>query len=1109
MIELYIDNKRIELNDDVNINFTYQTIDTQNPSAVKNSFSKTVKIPGTLNNDEIFGNIWRFDSYITASNPGEYTGIYYDPHKRTPFMVMKNGALIENGYVVLDNIMANERDHYYNVTLFGGIGEFFFNLMYDDEGKEKNLSSLYWKWIPLQDWTTSDWESDPLTPEEEDIEPIYRLKSSNITYSWHRFDPNDTNPMTGKTFIGEDILFVPMYYGFANNFTSDKLLVNRQCVNDLPSDIQSQWDSTFPSSFVDGSDTYSLFSEGLDDIYGIIELPREIDAAEARDFRTINMPMAIKLSKLMSRISDPVNNGGYTVVWDSKITSSYWWKYGFILCDTPEYNTEEIVEDEFVFSNMTINCLTGQIQPAQVTGTSTSTITIGSTASPMIKFKPVINGQTDMHISQGVGNLATLSSNVNYNDTSKFVKSSKILCWLVQFYENDETLKGSELCGVTFSNTNDHFGSGYYMTSSSSSYPSAQSGWETKILNYINTRFSLSITNSNIHLLDGIGLASNGTEPGVWPSQGKIQYFRSNNFEFNIPVPKPIENMSIRITEFCIGYYFGYNGSSYSDAVYGFTSQDITDTNTFITNVAGSTIYTPGFYKIFCNKDTDSSTGVNYYACPGYVHVSGGGGGQHPAPVITTYFQSQTITTSYYVGLYDSSGEYGTYLDIYKSTLMNNTKSPYKYLIDFAKVLNLRFIYDKPTKKITILPLTRYFQNTTKSLTGKVDYSRGIKTTHLFNKNKFIKGQLKNNDTWPNTIYKKISKYDYGEYSLDTGIEFNKDSKNILDGLIYSNSMLYQQKSIYHNLSEFLPSPVGQSMVNWTLFNVDGDEIKSKTNSYPALDKKNTLDKLPKIGSFDKDNKTVKVDTTFVFFNGLVKNFDVVEVESGTTYVLSPRVMVTDNSEIQTVLAGAPCYYWGYKSDGTSTGFGENYKNASVSWYLPYFSRNLYMTYKSSNHTWSEQPSLLASWDLVKPENELYDESLIEFITNSNTQYNHTLSAEPTNFTNFTQYSNASSSYIMPNFWNDYLNDYYNRNSKEIEIYAKIEEDPLVAMRKFYTFENNLWIITKIENFNLDSFKDHYCKCTLHKVMNKNHYLWNEKLSWQEQQAIIQEQNEM
>ena len=97
----------------------------------------------------------------------------------------------------------------------------------------------------------------------------------------------------------------------------------------------------------------------------------------------------------------------------------------------------------------------------------------------------------------------------------------------------------------------------------------------------------------------------------------------------------------------------------------------------------------------------------------------------------------------------------------------------------------------------------------------------------------------------------------------------------------------------------------------------------------------------------------------------------------------------------------------------------------------------------------------------------------------------------------------------MPNFWNDYLNDYYNRNSKEIEIYAKIEEDPLVAMRKFYTFENNLWIITKIENFNLDSFKDHYCKCTLHKVMNKNHYLWNEKLSWQEQQAIIQEQNEM
>ena len=53
MIEIYISNKKLDLIDDIDVNFTYSSIDTQNPSAVKNSFSKTVSVPSTPNNDEI------------------------------------------------------------------------------------------------------------------------------------------------------------------------------------------------------------------------------------------------------------------------------------------------------------------------------------------------------------------------------------------------------------------------------------------------------------------------------------------------------------------------------------------------------------------------------------------------------------------------------------------------------------------------------------------------------------------------------------------------------------------------------------------------------------------------------------------------------------------------------------------------------------------------------------------------------------------------------------------------------------------------------------------------------------------------------------------------
>ena len=1228
MIEIYISNKKLDLIEDIDVNFTYTSIDTMNPSAVKNSFSKTVSVPSTPNNDEIFGHIWRFDSYITSSNPTNYTGVYFDPHKRTPFYIMRNGAVVENGYCVLESISMRENEKTYNLNLFGGLGEFFFNLMYDEDGKEKNLTDLYWKWIPMLSYDSLDWEDDPLTPEEEESSVLYRLNSSNVCASWPLFDPNDNLAYDSKSFICSDIMFVPMYYGYNHDFISNKILVNDyQRTNSGSSTIQTQWNKYLPVQYQEDDETYTLYEEDTDNKYGIIETPRDLDPTEARDFRVTNMPIAIRLSKLMNRISDPDNNGGYTVVWDSKIKSSYWWKYGFILTDTPEYDLGQQSYGELEFTSQTLSqrrtlpskSFTEQRQETVSSNFDTSILSDPKLSIHIDTELSTIMNQTNIY--SDLDQVACLGGHVKEIDTpyTTFMKSSNLLCYIIDIYDGTTFVK-NELYVVCFSNTDDSFGTGYTISNIGDiAYPSISNNAKTKILTYINNRFSTSFT--DYVMFDGINLTRTGEASTTTP----IKY--NGSIDLSIDLPTNISNLTVKITNFDLTYIYKGTRQTYAttltvdDRVYGKTAQDVQDIINWVvetfgpTETGGNPNLDADTYLFFLNyKDMSGNPywfyknlgKVTHYAIPG---VPSGG---------VRIESNLDITSKYNVNIVNGDILQGTYLNIYKDTLLNNTSSPYKYLIDFAKMLNLRFLYNKHEKKITIMPHNRYWINKTIDINNKVDVGREINVKHLFDKTKFIKLNLDTPDTWAETIYKKLSKYEYGEYIKDTGIQFNKESKNLLDNLTYSNSMLWQNKSIYYDGNNigryFLPTPTNQNIFDWTLFKVDGDETKSLTRSQSGSNCIDTIDELPKIGSFDKDNKSVKVGTTFVFYNGLVKNFTlsdaqissslitltpdsineshyipasggtgstqyqdiyiynvepdttyyvtasnsssytsyivnyynangvrigteysqananlsdaVLTLPSGTTqircnfrkadtnaklkglssnsYVLSPYFTVSDNTRIQQQLAGGYCYYYGFKSDGVGFGTGAACTACSASWYVPYFSRDLYNTYKSSTSTWKQEETLQASWDLVQPEAILYNETKLEFITDRNISYSFpNMITAPTNFASFNTYTKSKGSYIVGNFWNDYISDFYDRNSKEITCYCKIDEEPETALRKFYSFRGSLWIMTKIENYKLNFYEDNFSKVTLHKVRNKNNYLWKEKLTPSQQQAIV------
>ena len=61
IFKLYINNKLVDFESEPKFEFKYQQEDFSNPTVIKNNFSKSIKIDGTDNNNQIFGEIYQLD----------------------------------------------------------------------------------------------------------------------------------------------------------------------------------------------------------------------------------------------------------------------------------------------------------------------------------------------------------------------------------------------------------------------------------------------------------------------------------------------------------------------------------------------------------------------------------------------------------------------------------------------------------------------------------------------------------------------------------------------------------------------------------------------------------------------------------------------------------------------------------------------------------------------------------------------------------------------------------------------------------------------------------------------------------------------------------------
>lgn len=277
---LYIADELVDLDKESIITMNYLLEDSNNPTIVKNSFSKNISLPATTNNNALFGHIYDLTrkTIIDADN---LTGINFNTLKRTPFKLFIDSTLVESGYIQLIGISKTNGVPRYTIQAYGGLGDFFYNLMYDENGDKRNLASL--------NFGFDGYKGDAVD------EMNFRISKEVVANSWACV-PRDT-----RHDLANAITFIPAYNGVSKDFDASHALVNY---------INAQ-SMNLPISITEENKYYRPYNQ-----YGLMEFKRPMDESEVRDLRSYRQRPALSVRSLFTACAKSENNGGYSVVLD-------------------------------------------------------------------------------------------------------------------------------------------------------------------------------------------------------------------------------------------------------------------------------------------------------------------------------------------------------------------------------------------------------------------------------------------------------------------------------------------------------------------------------------------------------------------------------------------------------------------------------------------------------------------------------------------------------------------------------------------------------------------------------------------------------------------------
>lgn len=295
-VSLFIGNKEVEFTTPPEILYNYTETDLRNPTVIKNSYSKTITIDGTPNNNALFGEIWNLER-VQIYGEG-VSGPSFNPLQKADFKIYVNGELYESGYVKLNDITNKGGRVQYEISLFGGLGTFFYNLSYThneagetvgpDKLQLKDLNFYFPKGVQ-QEGMVTDWD--------------FIINKDTVFDAWKEWygtsqtgDAVIDRPYTydAKHYKWRYIMnFAPTLNGIPENFGADKVLINHP--------------ESF-NGFTNSSDGY-----GTVDGFALGTAAEKMTCDQTFDMRSYLQRPVISMRAIIDACTYPENNGGYEV----------------------------------------------------------------------------------------------------------------------------------------------------------------------------------------------------------------------------------------------------------------------------------------------------------------------------------------------------------------------------------------------------------------------------------------------------------------------------------------------------------------------------------------------------------------------------------------------------------------------------------------------------------------------------------------------------------------------------------------------------------------------------------------------------------------------------
>lgn len=166
-IELYLQGLPVEIDNDIDFVLNKQFTDLTDLTSIIVDYSKTIKVPMTPHNNELFNFIYKLDHQVIFNEDV----VYFDPSQKISMTMTFNQSKVMDGYALLNSV--NLKDRTYEINLYGQLGSIFSDMKEKPLNKylevnngmfKKNLKmhtttihDSFWNDDHSLDWTSTDW----------------------------------------------------------------------------------------------------------------------------------------------------------------------------------------------------------------------------------------------------------------------------------------------------------------------------------------------------------------------------------------------------------------------------------------------------------------------------------------------------------------------------------------------------------------------------------------------------------------------------------------------------------------------------------------------------------------------------------------------------------------------------------------------------------------------------------------------------------------------------------------------------------------------------------------------------------------------------------------